>query len=128
MAKGMSLDLCVKLAEDYIAHQGMCLLLFDVKESRKFEHPAKLMQRLSSMMEDLNQKFEPYFPEHNLAACSRKEKGFQFLLGDGSWTAINSASIIPKIINYQSKNYPNIPLYWAVAKDGYDRERTKIVR
>lgn len=128
MTKGMSVDECIQNVENFIGSRGACLLLFDVRGSRNFENPKNLVDILSQMMKDINQKFGKYFPEHELAAYSRKEKGFQFLLGDGSWTGINSANIIGEIVDYQMKNYPNIHLYWGVAKDGYDDERIKIVK
>ena len=80
------------------------------------------------MMEDLNAKFSEYFPENSLATYTRREKGFEFLLGDGSWAGINSAEIIPKIIHYQEKNYQEIKLYWDVARDGFDKKGVKIVK
>jgi len=123
----MSVDECVQNAEVFIQSQGTCLLLFDVKGSKDF-NTNNLMSKLSFMMKDLNQRFEEYFPEHELAAYSRKEKGFQFLLGDGSWTGINSAEIIPEVIRYQRKKYSDIPLYWGVARDGYDRDGMKIIQ
>ncbi len=124
----MSLETCVSKAKEFISENKVCLLLFDMVGSSKIKDKKGLVNRLSSMMKDLNETFKDYFPEHELAVYTRKERGFPFLLGDGSWTGINSAEIIPKIIEYQKKNYPDIPLYWAVARDGYDKENVKIVR
>jgi len=116
--KGMSVDECVEAAHELIAKKGKCLLLFDVKNSRNAS--TELMKRVKFMMEDLNQRFDRYFPEHTLAAYKRKEKGFMIQLGDGSWAAINSEKIIPEIVNYQKAKYPDIELYWGVAENGYD--------
>ncbi len=125
--KGMSLEQCINSAREIISQQGKCLLLFDVKDSKSKDRQ-ELGEHLEEMMKDLNQKFQAYFPEHNLAVYSRKEKGFQFLLGDGSWTAINSAEIISLIIKYQREKYPLLILYWGVAKDGYDEPHVRIVK
>ena len=128
MKKGMSLEECIEFANEFIAEQGKCLLLFDVVNSRNLKDRKLLNRKLKMMMGNLNQKFNNYFPEHDLAVYGRLEKGFQFLLGDGSWTAINSTRIISEIIEYQKNTYPNIPLYWGVSKNGYDEENIKIVR
>lgn len=126
--KGKSIEECVKKAKKYIQKKGICLFLFDVKDSRKACNRNELNNLLIKMMEDLNFKFEEYFPENYLATYTRKEKGFEILLGDGSWAGINNAEIIPKIIDYQKIEYPDIPLYWGVAKNGWDTEGTKIVK
>ena len=128
MCKGMSIDECVELADNFIRNQGMCLLCFDVKNSRGFKDSKELVKRLNHMMNDINQNFANYFPEQCLANYVRVEKGFQTLLGDGSWAGINSSEIIPKIIEYQKNKYSNIPLYWGVARDGFDCERIKLLR
>lgn len=125
--KGMSLEECVEKARKFIFKYGSCLLLFNVKNSKKFKDRQELNYNLFNMMQDLNKKFEEYLPENNLASI-RKEKGFVSLLGDGSWAGITSPGIIAEIINYQKREYPEIPLYWGIAKDGRDEEGTKIVR
>jgi len=125
--KGMTLEECVDKAREYIAANGTCLFLFDVKGSKNFD-PRGLMDRLRSMMEDLNSQFAQYLPENDLAVYERKETGFVFILGDASWAGINTADVIPTIVEYQQQHYPDIPLYWGVAKDGYDREGTKIAK
>lgn len=47
---------------------------------------------------------------------------------DGSWAGINNAEVIPKIIDYQRTEYFDVPLYWGVARDGYDARGTRIVK
>ncbi len=125
--KGSSIEDCVKEAEKIISKYGICLLLFDVKNSKGFDNGQRLQKQLESMIKDLNEKFSKYFPETDIATYVRKERGFMVLLGDGSWAGIDSSEAIKKIVEYQKENYPDIPLYWDVAKDGFD-ERTKIVR
>ena len=126
--KGTSLKRCISRAEKFISENSICLLLFDVKNSREFKDRNKLQKIIKKMMEDLNYQFRNYLPENNLAVFSQKEKGFQKLLGDGSWAGINSPQIILKIVQYQKKTYPQIPLYWNIAKNGYDGKNTQIVR
>jgi len=120
--KGLTVEECVKKARKYIKKYGTCLLWFDVVRSRDFSDTTKLVMRLKVMMQDLNHKFGKYFPKNNLAVIFRTEKGFQVLHGDCSWAGINNAEIIPEIIRYQKEKYPDIPLWWGVAKDGYKDE------
>lgn len=130
--KGLSIEECVDKAREYITDQGICLLLFDVKGSRKVKDRNNLQNRLKIMIQDLNFRFSDYFPENSLASpilgASTNEKGFQVLLGDGSWAGINHADIIPEICDYQKTNYPDIPVYWGVAKDGFDDENMGLVK
>ena len=126
--KGMSAEECVKRAEKIISEKGICLLLFDAVNSTGSKNRKALNLRLSEFMEDANSKFREYFPEHNLAAAARTERGFRYLLGDSSWTGINSARAIHEIIDYQIRNYPDLPLYWGVAEDGYDDMAARIAK
>lgn len=125
--KGMSVDKCVEKAQGLIKKNGVCLLLFDVENSGKVKNRRRLNEILERMMADLNYKFYDYMPKHELATYQRREKGFQILLGDASWAGINSSEIIPEIIKYQREKYPQIPLHWGVAENGYD-EATRIVK
>ena len=131
MGKGMNLEECVSYADECISENGECLLLFDVDDFKRMDSDNRYVI-LETMMEDFNQKFDEYFPVNNLAtkdySTPREEKGFQVTLGDGSWAGINSSEVIPKIIEYQRENYPDISLSWGVARDGYDNERLKLVR
>lgn len=121
--KGLTINGCVRRARKYIAEFGMCLLWFDVQGSRNFPNGFRLHERLTTMMQDLNRKFGKHFPRNNLSVIVRFEKGFQLLHGDSSWTGINNAEIIPEICKYQKEKYPDILLWWGVAKDGYkDRD------
>jgi len=126
--KGLTIDECVEKAEEIISQQGQCLLLFDVKGSRKVPDRNKLTLDLIEMIKDISTQFDEYFPENTLAVYGRQEKGFMHLLGDASWTGINSSEAIPKIVQYQRENYPEIPLAWGVAIDGYDQEGMKLVK
>ena len=125
-----SIDDVVNIAEEMIARNGICLLLFDVIGSQRLSSERRylLQKELREMMDDLNSNFDSYMPEHDIAVYGRKEKGFTHLIGDGSWAGISEASVIPKIIGYQHERYPEIPLRWGVAEDGYDRENTRIVK
>ena len=120
--KGLTTDECVKKARNYIKKYGQCLLWFDVVRSRDFPDATRLVQRLKAMMKGLNYKFGKHFPKNHLAVIFRTEKGFQILFGDCSWAGINNAEIIPEIIKYQKEKYPDISLWWGIAKDGYKEE------
>jgi hypothetical protein len=128
MEKVMEIKRYIKKADKIISEQGLCLLLFDVMESKNFKNSYKLQEKLKYMCQDFNQKFKTYFPKNNLGALKREERGFQSLLGDSSWAGINSSAVIPDIIKYQNEKYPNIPLYWGIAKDGYDEGGIKIAK
>jgi len=118
--KGMSIEDCVDKAKKYISENGLCLFMFDVQGSKKFEDRQELQTQLLNLLKELNSKFEKYFPENNLAVQSRQEKGFFNLLGDGTWAGINDSEVIPMIQEYIQTNYPNISFYYGVARDGYD--------
>lgn len=126
--KGMSIEACIKIANKLIEQNGLCLFLMDVKKSKQFSNRQELNTQLESLIQDLNTKFDEYFPENNLATPTRTEKGFPFLFGDGAWTAINDSEVIPKIIDYSSNNYPELNFYYNVAEDGYDENGTRTVK
>jgi hypothetical protein len=128
MAKGVSIEECVRKARKYIKEQGICLLLFDVKDSRKYKNRESLRKLLCEMTERLNYKFAKYFPENDLRCANKKEKGFEFLFSDSSLAGINSAEIIPEIVNYQKREYSEVTLHWNVAKDGWDDEGIEIIK
>jgi|WetSurMetagenome_2_1015567.scaffolds.fasta_scaffold211033_2 hypothetical protein len=118
--KGISTEECLAKAKKYISENGICLFLFDVQDSAKFEDRQALQTQLFDLINELNLNFDKNFPENNLATQSRQEKGFSNLLGDGSWVAINDFKVILMIVEYIQNNYPNISFYYDVAKDGYD--------
>lgn len=123
----MSIEDCARKAKNLISENGICLLLFDVRNSKRYD--GKLLnQRLKEMMADLNKNFYAYLPKNNLAVLIRKERGFQTLAGDSSWAGINFSEAVREIADYQAKHYPEIKLYWGVAKDGFDEEGTAIAR
>ena len=126
--KGLSIENCVNKAEKLISEYGICLLLFDVKGSSNFKDSNRLIKQLFEMMKDLNTKFSDYLPKNKLATLTREERGFECLLGDGSWAGINSSEAVKKIAKYQEENYPHIPLYWGIAKDGFDDKNLRVVR
>ena len=127
MKKGLSIEECVSKARGYISEQGICLLIFDVKGSRNYPDRQKLQERLKEMIKMLNFKYSIFMPENSLLK-EHKTKGFQFVAGDSCAAAINSADAIYEIERCQRKWYPDIPLYWAVAKDSYDEQGMSIAR
>ncbi len=121
--KGLTVGRCVNRARRYISKYGVCLLWFDVVGSTKFPERQKLYYRMKAMMRDLNSKFSDYFPKNDLDIIGKIEKGFEILWrGDESCAGINDAEIIREIIKYQKEKYPDMPLYWGVAKDGYEKK------
>ena len=122
----MTLEECVSEASRLISKNGVCLLSFDVVDSRNSPDRAQLQLDLFDLAADLNKEFEEYLPENDLAIYTVMEKGFKSFLGDQSWAGISSTEIIPEIIEYQKQHYPHILLYWEVVEDGYaliDRTR-----
>ncbi len=107
--KGLTIEECVRRAEKFIGSQSVCLLLYDIKGSRNFE------------VNEFIQKSK-YMPKNDLDFRGIFKKGFQIYRGDGAVAGINSAEIIPEIVNYQKKMFPDVQLYWSVAKDGFDKE------
>ena len=126
--KGISVEACIKRANELIEQNGLCLFLMDTKGSRQLANRQNLNEQLESLIEELNTEFGNYFPENNLATSTRTEKGFPFLFGDGAWAAINNSEVIPKIIDYSTNNYPELDFYYNVAEDGYDNYGTRTVK
>lgn len=123
--KGLTVDECVKKAREYISKNRMCLLVFDVRGSRKFLDQRRLNKVLLPMIEDINDKFSRYLPR--VGPFGNKTGFSDLFFGDSSWAIINDAEIIPKIIEYQKEQYPDIPLHWGIAKDLLDQEGTALV-
>jgi hypothetical protein len=124
--RSMRVGNCVAKARKYIDEQGMCLLLFDVKGFKKL--PDELKDKLPAMANDLNSRFRDYFPENSLLGIpGRIDKGFKLIGGDGFAAGINNPDIIPEIRKYQKTKYPDIPVYWGVAKDCYDKKGISLV-
>ncbi len=121
--KGLSIEECVRRAQKYITKQGACLLLFDVKGFSDMSIYLRT-KRFNKMVRDLNKTFSDYLPINSLAILT-PEKGFRVGRGDSGLAGICSAEIIPKIVEYQKAKYPELPLYWSVAKDGWDDEGFK---
>ena len=119
--KGLTIDECVRRAKEFIDDQGVCLLIYDIKGSRNFEINEFVKKRLE-MKERLNNKFSKNMPENDLDFRTIFKKGFQIQRGDAAVAGINSAEIIPEIVNYQKEMFPDVPLYWSVAKNGFDKK------
>ena len=128
--KGITIDECVKKAQDLIDKNGICLFLFDVKGSKKYstEDRQKLQIELINLIKDMNIEFDDYFPKNNLATVTREEKGFYLLLGDGSLVAINNSEVIPKITDFINQKLPNVSFHYNVACDGYDQKAMTTIK
>ncbi|MBN2459386.1 hypothetical protein JXB28_03820 [Candidatus Woesearchaeota archaeon] len=121
--KGLSLEQCIRRAEEYVADLGVCVLAMDVKGSATHleEEGNRYTKRLARMVSDLNHVFEKYLPFSKIIA-GNEERGFKIIRGDQVIGAINYAGAIKKIYDYQKEHYPDIDLYWTVAKDGWDEK------
>jgi hypothetical protein len=121
--KGLSLEECIKRADKYIAEQGLCVLAMDVKNSGKYlrEDANAYTDKLRGMVRDLNHAFALYLPTNKIVNGA-EEKGFKIVRGDQVIGAIDSVEAIRKIHDYQVEHYPELPLYWGVAKDGWDEK------
>lgn len=126
--KGISVSKCVDKAQKYIEDNGVCLFLFDVKGSKKYEDRQLLQSKLKDLISDMNIEFDQYFPKNNLATETREEKGFYGLLGDGSWVGINNSEVIPKMVEFMKEKLPGVSFHFNVAKDGHDHEALKTVK
>ena len=126
--KGITIDECIKKADKYIKSYGSCLLLFDVKDSKKYPNRRELRDQLISLTTELNFEFKDYFPENDWAVKCRMEKGFTYLYGDGSWAGINNSEAIIKITNYINQKMPSTKFNFDVARDGYDSPDLKIIK
>jgi len=126
--KGISLELCIEKAEEYIKQNGMCLFVLDVQGSQKLRERINLQVQLESLVGELNALFEDFLPENNLTTVSRTEKGFNQILGDGIVAGISNADVIPATAQYIKDSYPFIPFYYNVAVDGYDDEAMRTIK
>ena len=120
--KGLTLRRCINRARKFIDQNGLCLLVFDVKSSRSY-NPEVFINKLEELRDDLNSNFSHYMPENQLRSPHvPKESGFILILGDMGVAGINSVDAVSEIRKYHEENYPDFPVYWSVARDGYDRE------
>lgn len=126
--KSITLDECIKKADEYIKSSGSCLFLFDVKDSKKYPNRQELQDQLKTLTTELNSEFNEYFPENDLMVKNRLEKGFAGLLGDGSWAGINSIEAITQIVNYIHQKLPSVQFYFDVARNGFDSPNLKILK
>ena len=115
--KGLPPKQCTARAEQILQEQDLCLLLFDVKDSKNIKD---LNKKLHVMIEDIYLTFEEYLPRNDLGVPQDFIKGFRIFRGDSGYAAINSIDAISEIQKYQKEKYPEIELYWGIAKDGLD--------
>jgi hypothetical protein len=122
--KGLSLEECARRAEKYIAERGLCLIIMDVKNSGAYssEEWPGFSDRLNAMMQDINHKFAEYLPRHDKYNSVKRIKGFVREFGDRFVGGINASEAVNLIYNYQTTKYPDVPMHWSVARDGWDDE------
>jgi hypothetical protein len=127
--KGSSLEQCVEKSEKYIKKTGVCVLVYDLKgssnySSEKWHH---MLSRLNILRNDLNNTFKDRIPNDPFGEDPHGY-GFQPMRGDSGCAPINSAEAVREIINYVSANYKDIPLWWEVAKDYWDRKGMRMLK
>jgi len=118
----LSVEQCVALADKFIASNGACLFIVDIMNSSrgKTEMNVDLYVLLHEFADKANEKFSEYFPANNLAVGDfRTEQGFDYFLGDATWVGINSSEVIPKLVELKETEFPDLPLYYGVAEDGW---------
>ncbi|MBU2576495.1 MAG: hypothetical protein KKF50_02125 [Nanoarchaeota archaeon] len=118
--KGLSLEQCIKRATSIIQKQNICLLLFEVKDSRNTKD---LYEKIQSMTSGINTTFKKYLPKNDLGVPGIFIQGFRVFRGDSAYAGINSVEVISKIQEYQKEKFPEIELYWSIAEDGFDDGR-----
>ena len=120
--KGSTLEKCVEKAEKYIDEKGICLLLFDVKNSKKYSRDRykEMFDTMKLLMEDINKKFSDYLPLNSLRIYDANDIGFVMVKGDSACAGVNSHIAVEEIIKYQKEKYPYFELWWEVAEDGWD--------
>lgn len=128
--KGMTPELCYERAVEIISKNGVCLLLMDLVGSSKMEERFRsdVFDRYSDLLTRLNEEFEDYLPANKLVNGSREDKGFVFALGDAAAAAINSPHVVNEVIEIVNNEYPDIPLRYGVAEDGWDEEGVRLVK
>lgn len=117
----LTVDQCVEKARALIAENGICLFIIDGEHFSSpiaEEHQSKF-QLLFKFIDEINAAFKEDFPENQLAAFGRTEKGFQFFLGDASWAGITDAEVIRKIARIKDDEYPELELHYGVAADAW---------
>lgn len=115
-------------ADRFIKSNGICLFLFDVKDSKKYPDRQELQLQLFSLATDLNLEFDEYFPENDLMVINQKEKGFTTFIGDASWAAINNSEVITKVVNFMNEKLPSVKFHFNVARDGFDSPNLEIAK
>lgn len=124
--KGMDIDACIAKADELIQKNGMCLFLMDIVGSSGL-NSAQLDEDFDNLLKDLDAKYASYLPENGLTN-RRKEQGFHRILGDAATGAINDSAVIPLIAGHAVDNYPQLPLRYSVAKDGWDEEAIALIK
>lgn len=126
----LDLDYLLEKASNFIDEcpEKQCLLLFDLVGSKQYDSRSELQQDLKAMTSYFNSKFAECFPTSNIGNLVDYQKGFQYILGDGSWAVINDPTTAKNIIEYHDGRFPHIPVRWNVARDGFDNDNIEIVR
>ncbi len=118
----LTLDECLEKAARLIEENGICMFIVDIKGSTNYgtESNVDYFKELFRFTKEVSEKYDSLFPVNHLSiGPSRTEKGFEYGLGDARWAGVDSIETIKLIHEYKEKNFPNLPLYYGVAADGW---------
>jgi len=118
----LSVEEATNHAREIIAESGVCLFLVDGVNfsKRPSEERARLYDQLFKFCQRANELFADVMPVNDLALSGRFERGFQSGLGDARWAGIDDAAVVKKLVTLKEDEFPGLPLYYGVAKDGWD--------
>jgi|TARA_B100002003_G_C14135459_1_gene546051 hypothetical protein len=125
--KGSTLEQCVEKAEKYISQNGVCVLVYDVKNSSSKDDLQSIYITLDKINEDLNVRFAKFIPNEPFGYDCQGH-GFQSYMGDSAFSAVNSTSGIKEIIEYTHQSYPDIEFHWEIAKDYWDKKAIRMLK
>jgi hypothetical protein len=115
-------------ARELIGKQGFFLLLYDVIDSRKFSNKygyKKLYGELGKFHKEVNRRFKDAIITHEIGLGTNLSR-FRTIVGDGGGAYFSDIVVILPIIKL-AEELP-FKLRWNVAKDGWDKKNTKIIR
>ena len=111
-----------------VREQGYFLLLFDVVNSKQYadeQGHKKLLDDLNRFCRIINRRFERSIIIHEIG-IGRLLSNFELILGDGGGAYFSTARVIEQILRI-AQALP-FKLRWTIAKDGWDKANTRILK
>lgn len=115
-------------ARELTGKQGFFLFLYDVIGSQKFSEKhgyKKLYGELRKFHKEVNRRFKSAIVVHEIGLGAKLSR-FRTIVGDGGGAYFSDIVVILPIIKL-AEALP-FKLRWEVAKDGWDKKNTKIIR